>query len=96
VFRPVPENVWTLAGISKNCIMDYLDRVFLDLKAREPGRYSLIHLREPERFIDAVKELMDGEWIRDVHFTSDYKTLVIQEPFQPTKKVASCGRQTHK
>ena len=74
--------------------MDYFDRVYLDLKGREPGRYSLEHLKEPERFIDAVKYLMDGEWIVDIHFTSDYKTLVIQEPMLPKKSRLTTKRKT--
>jgi hypothetical protein len=60
-------------------MIDYLDRVYLDLTARPPGRYPLDNLREPDRFIQAVKELIDGEWIHDICFTADYKTLIIPE-----------------
>jgi hypothetical protein len=60
--------------------MDYLDKVYKDLTTREPGRYPLQNLREPERFIAAVKELIDGEWIRNICFTNDYKILIIPEP----------------
>lgn len=65
--------------------MDYLDRVYLDLTTREPGVYPLNNLREPERFIQAVKDLIDGEWIHDICFSSDYRTLIIPEPIPEPK-----------
>ena len=61
--------------------MDYLDQVFVDLKDKKPGRYPLDSLREPERFISAVKFLMDGQWLTNVYFSEDYKSLTVQEPF---------------
>lgn len=66
--------------------MDYLDRVFVEVRALRPGRYPVDTLKEPERFIAAVKELMDGEWLRDLYFTSDYRILVIQQPFNGNPK----------
>ena len=62
--------------------MDYLDRVFIDLRQREPGRYPLDRLKERDRFIEAVKELMDGGWLTELYFTEDYRTLVIQTPLE--------------
>jgi hypothetical protein len=40
--------------------MDYIDTVFVDLKQRLPGKYPLADLREPQKFIEAVKFLIDG------------------------------------
>jgi hypothetical protein len=62
--------------------MDYIDRVFVDLREREPGRYPLDRLKERDRFIEAVKELMDGQWLTELYFTEDYETLVIQVPLE--------------
>lgn len=62
--------------------MDYIDQVYVDLRQREPGRYPLDRLRERHRFIEAVKELMDGEWLTELYFTEDYQTLVIQVPLE--------------
>jgi len=67
--------------------MDYLDKVYLDLTTRPPGRYPLNKLKEPDRFIQAVKELIDGEWIHDICFTADYKTLIIPEPIPEPKTI---------
>lgn len=66
--------------------MDYIDKVYVHLKDRQPGRYPIHNLREKEKFIEAVKELIDGEWLRDVCFSSDYRTLIISEPFIPKIK----------
>jgi hypothetical protein len=62
--------------------MDYIDRVFVDLRLREPGRYPLDRLKERDLFIEAVKELMDGQWLTELYFTEDYQTLVIQVPLE--------------
>lgn len=62
--------------------MEYIDQVYIDLRQREPGRYPLGRLRERERFIEAVKELMDGQWLTELYFTEDYQTLVIQVPLE--------------
>jgi len=67
--------------------MDYTDRVYVDLRQREPGRYPLDNLRERERFIAAVKELMDGQWLTELYFTEDYRTLVIQVPLEEIRAV---------
>ncbi len=63
-------------------MMDYIDQVYVDLRQREPSRYPLGRLRERERFIEAVKELMDGQWLTELYFTEDYQTLVIQVPLE--------------
>jgi hypothetical protein len=68
--------------------MDYIDEVFIALKDREPGRYPISSLREPEKFTSAVKFLIDGEWLTNVSFSNDYGTLIISEHFsfeQPKK-----------
>ena len=62
--------------------MDYINQVYVDLRLREPDRYPLGHLRERDRFIEAVKELMDGQWLTELYFTEDYQTLVIQVPLE--------------
>ena len=67
--------------------MDNLDKVYLDLTTREPGAYPIDKLREPERFIQAVKDLIDGEWIHDICFSNDYKTLIIPEPIPVPKAI---------
>jgi hypothetical protein len=61
--------------------MEYLDEVFAHLKTLEPGRYPIRNLREPERFIKAVKELIDGSWLPNVHFSQDYFWMIIQQPY---------------
>jgi pyruvate-formate lyase-activating enzyme len=61
--------------------MDYIDKVNVDLKGRQPGCYPIHNFRERERFTEAVKELIDEEWLMDVYFSQDYRTLVISEPF---------------
>ena len=60
--------------------MDYLDKVYSDLIVRAPGRYPLADLKEPERFIDAVKELIDGDWLHYLYFSNDYSELIIPNP----------------
>jgi hypothetical protein len=59
--------------------MDYIDTVFVDLKQRLPGKYPLADLREPQKFIEAVKFLIDGDWLPEVSFSNDYKILIIGE-----------------
>lgn len=59
--------------------MDYIDKVYVDLKQRLPGDYPLADLREPEKFMEAVKFLIEGEWLVDVYFSNDYKNLIIKE-----------------
>ncbi len=59
--------------------MDYIDRVYVDLKDREPGNYLMSSLKDPEKFIAAVKYLIDGGWIINVHWDSSYTTLFIKE-----------------
>ena len=59
--------------------MDYIDRVYVHLKDRKPGKYPIHNLREKEKFIEAVKFLIDGEWLTNVDFSADYQTLVIHE-----------------
>jgi hypothetical protein len=66
--------------------MDYIDRVYVDLKDRPPGKFLMSGLAEPDRFIEAVKELIDGQWLLNVCFSSDYQTLIISEPFLPPRK----------
>ena len=61
--------------------MDYIDEVFIALKDREPGRYPIGSLREPEKFTSAVKYLIDGEWLTNVSFSNDYGTLIISSHF---------------
>lgn len=61
--------------------MDYIDEVFIALKDREPGRYPIGSLREPEKFTSAVKFLIDGEWLTNVSFSNDYGTLIISTHF---------------
>lgn len=65
--------------------MDYLDRVYKYILGLKPGRYPLDKLMERDRFIEAVKELIDGEWIKDAEFSSDYFYLVIKKPFNDSQ-----------
>ena len=69
--------------------MDYIDKVYVDLKQRLPGNYPLADLREPEKFMDAVKFLIDGEWLVDVSFSNDYKSLIINKPFEAVLRSGS-------
>ncbi|TSA33882.1 MAG: hypothetical protein D4R64_13230 [Porphyromonadaceae bacterium] len=61
--------------------MDYIDRVYVDLKDRPPGKFHMSGLAEPEKFIEAVKFLIDGGWITNVHWDSSYSVFTIQEKF---------------
>jgi hypothetical protein len=63
-------------------IMDYIDRVYVELKDREPGNFLMSSLKDPEKFIIAVKFLIDGGWLVNVHWDSGYTTLFIEEKFQ--------------
>ena len=65
--------------------MDYIDRVYLDLKDRPPGKFLMSALAEPEKFIEAVKFLIDGAWITNVHWDSSYSTLFIEEKIPERK-----------
>ncbi|MFA5816241.1 MAG: hypothetical protein WC865_11525 [Bacteroidales bacterium] len=68
--------------------MDYIDEVYIALKDREPGRYPIGSLREPEKFTSAVKFLIEGEWLTNVSFSNDFGTLIISGhfPFERVKK----------
>ena len=68
--------------------MDYIDRVYVDLKDREKSNFLMSSLKDPEKFISAVKFLIDGGWITNVHWDSSYSTLFIEEkfPFDSFKK----------
>ena len=68
--------------------MDYIDRVYLDIKDRAPGKFLMANLLEPEKFIEAVKFLIDGGWITNVHWDTSYSVFTIQEkfPFDSIKK----------
>lgn len=61
--------------------MDYLDEVYVALKDRSPGKYPIDRLKEPQKFVSAVKELIDAEYLVDVEFSSDYKFLIVLIPF---------------
>lgn len=67
--------------------MDYIDKVFMDLKDREPGKFLMSSLQNPDSFIAAVKFLIDGAWLTNVEWDSDYTTFFIQEklPFKSDK-----------
>ena len=56
--------------------MDYIDQVFIEVKDLIPGKYLMSKLKDPERFIEAVKELIDDEWVNDIDFTKDYEYMV--------------------
>jgi len=68
--------------------MDYIDKVYKDLKDRPPGKFLMSSLKSPENFTLAVKYLIDGAWLANVHWDSDYTTFFIEEkfPFQSDKK----------
>jgi hypothetical protein len=71
--------------IKKFFFMDYIDRVYVDLKDREKSNFLMSNLKDPEKFISAVKFLIDGGWITNVHWDSSYSTLFIEEKL-PGKK----------
>jgi len=68
--------------------MDYIDRVYVDLKDRGKSNFLMSSLKDPEKFISAVKFLIDGGWITNVYWDSSYSTLFIEEkfPFESFKK----------
>lgn len=56
--------------------MDYNDEVFNWLKTIEKGtKIDVYKAKNPDKFIKAVKYLMDGEWIIGFTFSNDYKYL---------------------
>jgi len=63
----------------KRFLMDYIDRVYVDIKDREKSSFLMSSLKDPEKFISAVKFLIDGGWITNVHWDSSYSTLYIEE-----------------
>ncbi len=69
--------------------MDYIDTVYLELRDKPPGHYPLDKLREPQKFTEAVKFLIDGEWLTNVLFSNDYSVLIMKKPeiFQPPKSL---------
>lgn len=71
-----------------NLLMEYLDQVYVDLKDRKPGKFLMSNLKDPEKFIAAVKDLIDYGYLPNVHWDSSYSTLFIQEkfPFDSFKK----------
>lgn len=62
--------------------MDYTDRVFVSLKDRKPGVYPLKDLKDPEKFVSAVKFLIDGDWLVNVSFSNDFSSVIVSEPFE--------------
>lgn len=68
--------------------MDFIDKVYLDLKDREPGKFLMSSLKNPDGFIAAVQFLIDGAWLTNVHWDADYTTFFIEEkfPFQSDRK----------
>ena len=64
--------------------MDYVDSVYLALKDRQPCKVLMSSLQEPDRFISAVKNLIDSGYLPNVHWDSSYSELTIQEklPFK--------------
>ena len=56
--------------------MDYIDQVYTKVKSLPKGKYSMVNLQYPEKFIEAVEHLIDGEWLNDVDFTDDQQELV--------------------
>lgn len=68
-------------SFEKNVFMDYIDRVYVDLKDREKSNFLMSKLKDPGKFISAVKFLIDGGWITNVHWDSSYSTLFIEEKF---------------
>ena len=65
--------------------MDYIDRVYVELKDRPPGKFLMSTLVEPEKFIEAVKFLIDGGWITNVHWDSSYSVFTIEEKLPERK-----------
>jgi len=61
--------------------MDFVDKVYIDLKDREPSNFLMSSLKDPEKFISAVKFLIDGGWLTNVHWDSGYNTIYIEEKF---------------
>jgi hypothetical protein len=61
--------------------MDYLDQVYLEIKDREKSNFLMSSLKEPEKFIAAVKELIDSGYITNVHWDSSYSRFYIEEKF---------------
>lgn len=57
--------------------MQYEDKIVKYINEQEPGfRIEIEKLTDdPDKFINAVKKLIDDGYLVDVHFSNDYKIL---------------------
>jgi hypothetical protein len=72
--------------------MDYTDRVLKKLQDLKPGsRVRMENLREPDKFIEAVKCLFDEGYIscEDYIFSPDYSVLkkIDHSLYEPPKNI---------
>ncbi len=67
--------------LKKIFFMEYVDQVFVQLKDREPCKVLMASLKDSEKFILAVKELIDYGYLFNIEFNSDYSEMTIQEKF---------------
>jgi len=68
--------------------MDYIDLVYVAIKDLPPGKHLMSNLKDSDKFISAVKYLIDGGWITNVHWDKCFYTMTIEEkfPFHSSKK----------
>ena len=64
--------------------MEYADQVFAYLLKLQPGqKVDVNSSKDPERFINQVKNLMDNWNLKGFEFNEDYTVLRRMNDFQP-------------
>ena len=75
--------------------MDYIDLVYVALKDKEPCKILMSSLKDPAKFIEAVKYLIEGDWLSNVYWDNDYHTMTIQEKI-PSKTDVNNSKKPRK
>ena len=81
VVPTVPTVTWIECPFSgkEEFFFDYHDLVYQDLVARKPGKYALKNIKEKEKFIRAVKDLIDAGFLPYFSFTNNYTHLIVPD-----------------
>ena len=59
--------------------MEYIDTVFVALKDRAPCKVLMSSLQDPDRFILAVKELIDSGYLSNIHWDSSFLIMTVED-----------------
>lgn len=67
--------------------MDYADQVYVYLLKLKPGqKVNVMSSKDPEKFIETVKNLMDNWNLRGFEFNADYTVLRRMNGFKLSNK----------